>query len=87
MLNRAKYLQLLFFLNRRNNKLTPMSKKVQQDMLTWLRTKLAETESVIKESKLNHNYGKATQFEGKREAYLDCLRRLTNEQPMQTGSI
>lgn len=62
-----------------------MSKNVQQDIVTWLRTKLAETESVIKESKLNHNYGKATQFEGRREAYLDCLRKLTNELPMQAG--
>lgn len=53
-----------------------MEKKQNRDLVVWLRNKLSETESVIKESKLTHNYGKATQYEGKKEAYLDCLKKL-----------
>jgi hypothetical protein len=54
-----------------------MDKKRLREMVAWLRHQLSETESVIKESKIAHNYGKATVFEGKREAYMDCLRKLT----------
>ncbi len=55
----------------------PMEKILLPDhIVLWLREKLNETESVIKESKLSHNYGKATQYEGKREAYMECLRKL-----------
>lgn len=53
-----------------------MNKKQLLDLISWLRIKLSETDSIIKESKVTHNYGRATQYEGMREAYLDCLRRI-----------
>lgn len=53
-----------------------MNKKQLLDLISWLRVKLAESESVIKESKITHNYGRATQFEGMRDAYLECLRKI-----------
>ncbi|MBX7094877.1 MAG: hypothetical protein K1X56_09155 [Flavobacteriales bacterium] len=53
-----------------------MDKKQVRDLVSWLRGKVSETESVIKESKLTHNYGKATIYEGKKEAYLDILRKI-----------
>ena len=53
-----------------------MNKKQLLDLITWLRTKLAESETIIKEAKITHNYGRATQYEGMREAYLDCLRKI-----------
>jgi hypothetical protein len=53
-----------------------MHNKQVNDLVSWLREKLSETESVIKESKISHNYGRATQYEGKKEAYMECLRKL-----------
>jgi len=53
-----------------------MNKKQLLDLISWLRIKLAESESIIKEAKITHNYGKATQYEGMREAYLECLRKI-----------
>lgn len=52
--------------------------KAQQtrDLISWLKSRLIEAECKIKESHLVHNYGKATQYEGMREAYLECLRKL-----------
>jgi hypothetical protein len=57
-------------------KAQPMNAKQLQDLMDWLRQKLQETDSKIKESQVCHNYGKATQYEGKKEAYLECLRKL-----------
>jgi hypothetical protein len=57
-----------------------MDKKQLRDFVLWLREKLAESESVIKVSKVTHNYGKATLFEGKRDAYLDMLKKLNMNQ-------
>ncbi|HRE75945.1 MAG TPA: hypothetical protein PK637_15195 [Flavobacteriales bacterium] len=56
-----------------------MEKNRLREMVSWLRMQLSEAESVIKESKIAHNYGKASVFEGKRDAYLDCLRKLTTD--------
>ena len=53
-----------------------MDKRQLRTIVDWLRERLSETESVIKESKLNHNYGKATLFEGKKDAYLECLKKI-----------
>lgn len=53
-----------------------MEKRQLKSVVDWLRERIKETESVIKESKLTHNYGKATQYEGKRDAYLECLQKL-----------
>ena len=53
-----------------------MQNKQVNDLVSWLREKLSETESVIKESRISHNYGRATQYEGKKEAYMECLRKL-----------
>ena len=53
-----------------------MNKKQLLDLVSWLRNKLAESESAIKEAKIAHNYGRATHYEGMKEAYLECLRRI-----------
>lgn len=53
-----------------------MNKKQLLDLVSWLRVKLSEADSKIKESKVTHNYGKATQYEGMRDAYLECLRKI-----------
>lgn len=57
-----------------------MNKKQLLDLITWLRIKLVESEGIIKQSKISHNYGRATQYEGMRDAYLDCLRRINLDQ-------
>lgn len=57
-----------------------MNKKQLLDLITWLRVRLTESESVIKESKITHNYGRATQYEGMRDAYLECLRKINLDQ-------
>lgn len=53
-----------------------MNVKQTKDLVFWLKARLVDAESKIKESHLTHNYGRATQYEGMREAYLECLRRL-----------
>lgn len=57
-----------------------MNKKQLLDLISWLRIKLVESEGIIKQSKITHNYGRATQHEGMRDAYLDCLRRINLDQ-------
>lgn len=53
-----------------------MNARQTRDLISWLRLRLIDAESKIKESQLTHNYGRATQYEGMREAYLECLRKL-----------
>lgn len=53
-----------------------MNAKQTRDLINWLKSRLIDAESKIKESQITHNYGKATQYEGMREAYLECLRKL-----------
>ena len=53
-----------------------MNAKQTKDLIAWLKCRLNEADSKIKESQVVHNYGKATQYEGMKEAYLECLRKL-----------
>jgi hypothetical protein len=54
-----------------------MNAKQLQELINWLRGQLKDTDSKIKESQVTHNYGKATQYEGMKEAYLECLKQLS----------
>jgi len=57
-----------------------MNKKQLLHLISWLRIKLVESEGIIKQSKVTHNYGRANQCEGMRDAYLNCLRRINRNQ-------
>jgi hypothetical protein len=43
----------------------------------WLREQVKSVNDAIKELERIHNYGKAAQCEGMREAYMKCLEKLS----------
>ncbi len=53
-----------------------MNAQQTRDLVAWLKARLTDAECKIKESQIIHNYGRATQYEGMKEAYLECLRKL-----------
>jgi hypothetical protein len=53
-----------------------MNAKQTRDLISWLKARLNEADMKIKESQIVHNYGRATQYEGMKEAYLETLRKL-----------
>lgn len=46
------------------------------DLEGWLREQVKNVNEAIKELERTHNYGKAAQCEGMREAYMKCLEKL-----------
>ncbi len=57
-----------------------MKKKQLLYLISWLKINLMESEGIIKQSKITHNYDRANQCEGMRNAYLNCLRRINRNQ-------
>ncbi len=56
-----------------------MKKERLLEFAAWINSKLAKINDTILESKNNHNYGKATQFAGMRDAYQEILDMVNRE--------
>lgn len=56
-----------------------MKKERLLEFAALINAKLTKTNDIILESKNNHNYGKATQFAGMRDAYLEVLEYVNRE--------
>jgi hypothetical protein len=55
-----------------------MNPEQLQQMVSWLNQQLIHVNDSINEAHLTHNYGRETQFEGMRDAFMRCLNKITN---------
>ncbi|MCC6690811.1 MAG: hypothetical protein IT235_04700 [Bacteroidia bacterium] len=53
-----------------------MSSEKIQEMLNWLNDQIEYANEAIQESHLTHNYGRQSQYEGIRDAFMRCLNKL-----------
>lgn len=53
------------------------NERVQQ-LIRWLNEQIAHTNLVINESHQTNNYGRESQYEGMRDAFVRCLNMITN---------
>lgn len=53
-----------------------MSTEKIQNMVSWLNEQIKYANETIKESKRTCNYGRETQYEGVRDAFIRCLKKL-----------
>ena len=56
-----------------------MSKEKLLEFAAWINAKLSRVNDTIIDAKNKHNYGKATQYAGKRDAYKEILDRVNQE--------
>ncbi len=54
-----------------------MEKQNSLDFITWLNKQIDNANHVIRESQENSNFGREAKYEGVREAFLECLNKLT----------
>lgn len=55
-----------------------MNKEQLQQMIKWLNQQIAYSNDTINEAHQCKNYGRETQFEGMREAFMKCLNKLSH---------
>ena len=55
-----------------------MSSEQIQTIIRWLNDQINLTNSRISEAHRTNNFGKETQFEGMRDAFMRCLNKLNN---------
>jgi len=48
-----------------------------QDLISWLQRQVEFSSEIINQARETQNYGKETQYEGMREAYLKCIKKLS----------
>ncbi len=53
-----------------------MYKKQLDELNKWLDLKLEFVNTIIKEAKTSKNYGKETQYQGMKDAYIECINQL-----------
>lgn len=56
-----------------------MKKERLLEFAAWINAKLAKINETIIEAKNAHNYGKATQYAGMRDAYAEILEMVNRE--------
>ena len=56
-----------------------MKKERLLEFAAWINAKLAKINELILEAKNNHNYGRATEYAGMRDAYLEVLELVNRE--------
>ena len=55
----------------------PMNPERVQEMVRWLQMQIDHAKEVINESRKEGNFGREAQYEGVREAYMQCLSQIT----------
>ena len=60
-------------------KLANMKKERLLEYAAWINAKLTKINDTIAEATKNHNYGKATQYAGMRDAYNEVLEMVNRE--------
>lgn len=56
-----------------------MKKKHLQEMTDWLEIKLKSVNTVIEEARADQNYGREAMYSGMRDAFMECLRKISLE--------
>lgn len=56
-----------------------MSHQQVHELLSWINSQLTHINKVINESHEKSNFGREAMFEGKRDAYLELMRKLKSE--------
>ncbi|HVA99023.1 MAG TPA: hypothetical protein VNG53_09015 [Bacteroidia bacterium] len=56
-----------------------MKSEKLQELIRWLNDQINHANGVIEESQRNHNYGRESQYEGIRDAFMRCLNKVGNE--------
>ena len=54
-----------------------MNKERVQEMINWLQMQIDHSKEIINQSQQVGNFGREAQYEGMREAYMQCLNQLT----------
>ncbi len=55
-----------------------MNPEQLQQMVKWLNQQIINSNESINTAHQSNNYGRETQFEGMRDAYMRCLNKLNN---------
>jgi hypothetical protein len=55
-----------------------MKNEQLRETLRWLQMQIDHASDVIKESRVNQNFGREAQYEGMREAYTQVLKWISN---------
>jgi len=55
-----------------------MNTEQLHEMVSWLQMQIEHSKEVINDARSNFNFGREAQYEGMREAYMQCLNMLTN---------
>lgn len=53
-----------------------MNREELQEILKWLNDQIEYANEAIHESHQSHNYGRESQYEGIRDAFMRCLNKL-----------
>ena len=56
-----------------------MKSEKLQELIRWLNDQINHANGVIEESQRNRNYGRESQYEGIRDAFMRCLNKVGNE--------
>lgn len=56
-----------------------MNREQLQHMLNWLKDQIEYANEAIQEAHAAHNYGRESQYEGIRDAFMRCLNKLKQE--------
>ncbi|MEO6884225.1 MAG: hypothetical protein ABI199_09400 [Bacteroidia bacterium] len=56
-----------------------MNSEKLQELIRWLNVQIHHANEVIEESQRNRNYGRESQYEGIRDAFMRCLNKLGGE--------
>lgn len=55
-----------------------MNPEQLQEVVTWLNQQITHVNESILEAHRTNNWGRETQYEGMRDAFLRCLNKLNN---------
>lgn len=55
-----------------------MSNDQLQTLIRWLTEQINQANCIISEAHMPNNFGKETQYEGMRDAFMRCLNKLNN---------
>lgn len=56
-----------------------MNKEKLQEVIGWLNQQITHVNTSINEAHRTNNFGRETQHEGMRDAFLRCLNKLKND--------
>jgi hypothetical protein len=56
-----------------------MNNEQLQELINWLSKQIVHTNNAITEANQSHNFGREAQFEGMRDAFVRCLKKVSTE--------